>query len=92
MLVILDRIVKEGCVLMNLIALLRQGCRVRHRQWPPYHYAVLKRTDDGSEWLYHCRPFGEVEVMSIQPTALHERDGWSLAGWSRHDMDLRIQL
>jgi hypothetical protein len=77
---------------MDLLALLRQGCGVRHCEWPPYHYAELGRTEDGREALHHVGPFGSMEVISLPLATLREADGWLLAGWSRNGIDLRTQF
>jgi hypothetical protein len=66
--------------LMELMTLLRQGCRIRRSEWPPYHYAEVRQLQDGKELLCRVLPFGEIEILGTVSTALCEPERWASAG------------
>ncbi|MGI9420338.1 MAG: hypothetical protein ACR2RA_21140 [Geminicoccaceae bacterium] len=59
---------------------LAQGCPIRHRDWPPFHYAKLARVRDGKPKLYRCYPDGHLEILDIDLSDLCREDGWLILG------------
>ncbi len=63
---------------MDLTPLVLRGRRIRHRDWPPYHFAEVRPSGDGSALLYRVSPSGQVELLPALLGKLHEQAGWSL--------------
>ncbi len=57
---------------------LRQGCAIRHRNWPPFHYAKLAKGSGGQRKLYRCYPDGHLEILDVEIGELRREDGWSV--------------
>lgn len=60
-------------------ALLRSRV-IRHRDWPPFHYAKLIRGSDGELKLYRCYPDDHVETLDVKMSELSREDGWLILG------------
>jgi hypothetical protein len=54
---------------MHLVSAVRSGCRIRHRDWPPYHYAELRPTKSGSYELCRVSPDGKIQQIKLAPEA-----------------------
>ena len=61
------------------IALIR-GRAIRHRDWPPFHYAKLIRGPDGKLKLYRCYPDDHIEALDVKVSELRSQDGWLILG------------
>lgn len=63
---------------MHLDIAVRTGCRVRHRDWPPFHYAQLCPTPDGE--LRFCRivPNDDRPPIELQADALEDDQNWKI--------------
>jgi len=62
--------------MMSIQFALVRGGAIRHRDWPPYHYAKLVKGRDGKGKLYRSYPDGRIELLDLKVSALHEEDGW----------------
>ncbi len=62
---------------MQLAAAVRSGCRIRHRDWPPYHYAELRPTPDGHYELCRISPHGDMQQIKLTPDIQDGRD-WKI--------------
>ena len=59
---------------------LAQGRPIRHRDWPPFHYAKLAKIRDGKPKLYRCYPAGHLEILDVSVEELCREDGWLILG------------
>ena len=66
--------------MMSIQFALVKGGAIRHRDWPPYHYAKLVKGSDGKRKLYRCYPDGRIELLDLKVSELHEEDGWLILG------------
>ena len=62
----------------NIGSALKDGARVRHQTWPPYHYARLHRASDDHLELDRIFPDGHVERIRIEADDLQQDNGWIL--------------
>ena len=62
--------------MMSIQFALVRGSAIRHRDWPPYHYAKLVKGSDGKRKVYRCYPAGHIELLDLKISELHEEDGW----------------
>ena len=62
--------------MMSIQFALIRGVAIRHRDWPPYHYAKLVKGPDGKRKLYRSYPDGRIELLDLKVGELHEEDGW----------------
>ena len=63
---------------MKIHAALRAGRRVRHRDWPPYHFAELRPSTGGEQRLYRLDPAGNATPLDVSLELLSEEEGWSI--------------
>jgi hypothetical protein len=63
---------------MHLDIALQSGCRVRHRDWPPYHYAQLCPTSDGELRLCRIVPNDDRPPVELQVDALQDDQNWKI--------------
>ena len=61
---------------MKIHAALRAGRRVRHRDWPPYHFAKLCPSTTGESKLYRVDPTGDAIPLDVRLEVLSEEEGW----------------
>lgn len=59
---------------------LARGCPIRHRDWPPFHYAKRAKGWDGKPKLYRCYPDGHLEILDVNVNELCREDGWLILG------------
>lgn len=59
---------------------LARGSTIRHRNWPPFHYAKLAKAPDGKLKLYRCYPDDHLEILDIKASELRREDGWLVLG------------
>lgn len=62
----------------NLRRALELGHRIRHCDWPPFHFAELRKLADR---LRLCRiaPNGQVTPIDLPFDLISEENGWFLA-------------
>lgn len=63
---------------MSLVKALRQGKCIRHRDWPPFHYARLDTHHDRESRLWRIRPLGKPTRLDAPDDELREDRGWFL--------------
>jgi hypothetical protein len=68
---------------MQLVAAVRSGCRIRHRDWPPFHYAELRRTRNGAYEICRIAPDGRIQPVDLRPDLQAGQD-WKILDL-RHD-------
>lgn len=61
---------------MKLDLVLRLGGRIRHRDWPPFHFAELRTLSDRQTALCRVTPSGGVTPIKIPPCKLDEDEKW----------------
>lgn len=57
---------------------LREGLRIRHQNWPPFHYAELRPSQYGKPKLWRCTPHSEAKLLDVAIEDLCEDQGWAL--------------
>lgn len=63
---------------MHLDIAVRSGCRIRHRDWPPYHYAQLRPTEDGELRLCRMAPHEDKPPIELKVDALSDDANWKI--------------
>ncbi|NJO38444.1 MAG: hypothetical protein HC871_13610 [Rhizobiales bacterium] len=63
----------------NLRLALELGHRIRHRDWPPFHFAELRRTAQDRLSLCRIAPTGQVTPLDLPWALVSEENGWCLA-------------
>ncbi len=63
---------------MHLDIAVRSGRRVRHRDWPPFHYAQLRQTEDGDLRLCRIVPHDDKPPVEVQVDALKDDQNWKI--------------
>jgi len=63
---------------MKLIDAVKRGYRIRHRNWPPYHYAQLKQGE-----LWRFAPHADATYLELNLDDLNIDRGWSLIEFAR---------
>lgn len=63
---------------MLLDIAVKTGCRVRHRDWPPYHYAQLRPTSDGQLRLCRIVPNDDKPPVELQVDMLKDDENWKI--------------
>lgn len=63
---------------MLLQMAVRSGCRVRHRDWPPYHYAQMQPTEDGGWRLCRITPDSDTPPIEVRFDALKDDADWKI--------------
>lgn len=63
---------------MRLETAVRHGCKIRHRDWPPYHFAEMRPGRDGDVKLCRITPDGSEQPIDVTPDRLKEDEGWSV--------------
>lgn len=63
---------------MIFVKALQQGHRIRHRNWPPFHYPQLKSGRSGELKLWRFAPHGNSTWLEIPLEELRDDLGWSL--------------
>jgi hypothetical protein len=64
--------------MMLLQMAVRSGCRIRHRDWPPYHYAEMRQTGDGEVRLCRIIPQSDMPPIEVQIDALNDDSNWKI--------------
>lgn len=64
--------------MMLLQMAVRSGCRIRHRDWPPYHYAEMRKTGDGEVRLCRIIPQSDVPPIEVQIDSLADDTNWKI--------------
>ena len=62
----------------DICSALKNGATVRHRDWPPYHYARLRCAGEGRVELCRFYPDGHTELLLVSPGDLNADRGWSI--------------
>ena len=57
---------------------VRSGHRVRHRDWPPYHYAQLQPNGDGEWRLCRITPHSDSPPIELQDDDLKDDKNWKI--------------
>ncbi|MGI9435744.1 MAG: hypothetical protein ACR2Q4_13105, partial [Geminicoccaceae bacterium] len=55
------------------------GHRIRHCDWPPFHFAELREVAKDSLRLFRIAPDGKVSALNFPLALINEENGWSLA-------------
>lgn len=63
----------------NLRLALELGHRIRHCDWPPFHFAELRRIAKDKLELCRIAPSGKITLIDLPLALLSEDDGWCLA-------------
>ena len=63
---------------MHLQTAVRTGCRIRHRDWPPYHYAQLRPVGDGEWRLCRIAPDSDTAPVVLQLETLSDDSSWKI--------------
>lgn len=63
---------------MELAVALKHGHRIRHCNWPPYHYAQLKQGRNGMSELWRFAPYADAELLELSACRLGTDRGWAL--------------
>ncbi len=63
----------------NLRLALELGHRIRHCDWPPFHFAELRRLAKDSLKLCRIAPNGQVTPIDLPLAQVSEDNGWCLA-------------
>lgn len=64
--------------MMLLHMAVRSGCRIRHRDWPPYHYAQMRPTGNGEWRLCRITPHSDTPPVEVQIDALTDDADWKI--------------
>lgn len=65
---------------MKIDFVLRRGGRIRHRDWPPFHFGELRTLSDRQTTLCRVTPSGGVTPINFPLYKLNEDDGWFVLG------------
>lgn len=63
---------------MLLRMAVRSGFRVRHRDWPPFHYAEMRSTEEGEWRLCRIMPHSDMPPIEVQFDALNDDANWKI--------------
>jgi len=63
---------------MHLNIAVRTGCRVRHRDWPPYHYAQLCPTPNGELRLCRIGPHDDKPPVEVDEESFDDDQNWKI--------------
>lgn len=63
----------------NLRLALELGHRIRHCDWPPFHFAELRRIAEDRLRLCRITPNGKVMPLDLPLALVNEEDGWFVA-------------
>lgn len=63
----------------NLKLALELGHRIRHCDWPPFHFAELRRFAKDKLKLCRITPNGQVTPIDLPLSLVSEDNGWCLA-------------
>lgn len=58
---------------------LEMGRRIRHCDWPPFHFAELRRIAKDKLRLCRITPNGQVTPLDLPLALVSEENGWCLA-------------
>ncbi len=64
----------------NIQRALKLGHRIRHCDWPPFHFAELRKVAKDRLRLCRITPDGRVEPLDLPLAQVSEENGWSIAG------------
>lgn len=65
-------------MMMLLHLAVRSGCRIRHRDWPPYHYAQLQPTKNGEWRLCRMTPLSDAPPVELKVETLQDDANWKI--------------
>lgn len=63
----------------NLRLALELGHRIRHCDWPPFHFAELRKIACDKLKLCRIAPNGQITPLDLPLALINEEDGWSIA-------------
>ena len=63
---------------MQLDAAVKSGCRIRHRDWPPYHYAEMRPAPGGVMRLCRISPNGDTQPLELTPEHWGNTRDWKI--------------
>jgi len=63
---------------MLLQMAVRSGCRIRHRDWPPYHYAQLRPNEAGELRLCRMMPHHDGPPVELKAESLDDDANWKI--------------
>ena len=63
----------------NLRLALELGHRIRHCDWPPFHFAELRSIAENKLKLCRITPNGKVTPLDLPLALVNEEDGWFIA-------------
>lgn len=61
---------------MKFDSVLRRGGRIRHGDWPPFHFGGVRTLSDRQTTLCRVTPGGGVTPINIPRCKLDEDDKW----------------
>ena len=63
----------------NLRLALELGLRIRHCDWPPFHFAELRNIAKGKLGLCRITPTGKVTPLDLPLAFINEDNGWCIS-------------
>lgn len=63
----------------NLRLALELGHRIRHCDWPPFHFAELRKIAKDRLRLCRIVPNGQIIPVDLPLDLISEENGWTLA-------------
>lgn len=63
----------------NLRLALELGRRIRHCDWPPFHFAELRKIAEDKFRLCRIAPNGQVTPLDLPLGQVNEENGWYLS-------------
>lgn len=63
----------------NLRLALELGHRIRHCDWPPFHFAELRRIAKDKLSLCRIAPNGKITPLDLPLALVNEENGWCIA-------------
>ena len=63
----------------NLRLALELGHRIRHCDWPPFHFAELRRIAKDKLRLCRITPGGQVTLLDLPLAFINEENGWCIS-------------
>jgi hypothetical protein len=73
-----QRVGYSGVDMMMLHMAVRSGRRIRHRDWPPFHYAQMQPTEDGKWRLCRFTPQSGGPPVELQLETLSDHANWKI--------------
>lgn len=61
---------------MKIQEALQQCCRLRHRDWLPYHFAEIRVAQTGSLQLYLIKPDNVAKPIDLPTEIARDDPGW----------------